>query len=517
MSGECGGGRRARASVLPAEQQRMAFSIKKNSSEQVKTKTLPQFFFAAALAAGAAACDDETGAIGGSVMPGEDEMEISQAVYSVASRSVKADSVLATTTVSLLGKITDPETNATTECDFLAQFHILESFSLPDEGLLVKDNGVIEADSADIQLYISSFYGDSLNTMKLGVYELDTANVMKENVSYYSNFNPAKYLNTKPSAIKRELTFSVTDMALSDSIRYSSSTKRIRVKLPKEYGTFLMRKYYGNPENFRNSYTFINHVCPGFYFRTLAGNGTMLDINLTALSVYFRYMYNDSVVSGVQRMAATEEVLQNTHIENRNIDALLNARDYTFVKTPACIYTEVTLPIDSIYGAGHMNDTINNAKISFARRNNDSQSKYSLPVPQQLLMLKSSELYSFFENGKVADNITSYVSSFSSGENAYTFSNISALVSNIYQARQSGAGVTAQDSEAARNGKLRNWEREHPGWNKVVLVPVVATYSSTNTMTRVRNDLSLGSTRLVGGDSKDIKIHIVYSRFKNSR
>ena len=102
--------------------------------------------------------------------------------------------------------------------------------------------------------------------MKLGVYELDTANVMKENVSYYSNLDPTKYLNPQPTAVKKELTFAVSDMTLSDSTKYSSSySKHIKVKLPKEYGTFLMKKYYDNPENFKNSYNFINHVCPGFY------------------------------------------------------------------------------------------------------------------------------------------------------------------------------------------------------------------------------------------------------------
>ena len=49
------------------------------------------------------------------------------------------------------------------------------------------DNDTIVADSVDIRLYVSNYYGDSLNSMKLGVYELDTANVMKENMIYYSN------------------------------------------------------------------------------------------------------------------------------------------------------------------------------------------------------------------------------------------------------------------------------------------------------------------------------------------
>ena len=132
-------------------------------------------------------------------------------------------------------------------------------------------------------------------------------------------------------------------------------------------------------------------------------------------------------------------------------------------------------------------------------------------------MVKSGELYEFFEKGKVADGATSYVTTFSSSDNSYTFSNISSLVSNIYKTRQSGAGVTAYDPKATREQKYRVWEQAHPDWNKVMLVPVVTTYNSLNSLTRVRNDLSLGSTRLVGGNSKDIQISVVYSRFKNSK
>ena len=171
-------------------------------------------------------CDDETGSIGGNVMPGHDEMEITQNIYSVLSRSVKADSVLGTTSTSYLGKITDPETNATTSCDFLGQFHILENLSFPELKTLVMDHDTIEADSVDIRLYVSNYYGDSLNSMKLGVYELDTANVMKENMIYYSNLDPWKYVNKKPSAIRKEFSFSVINMTLNDSLQNVYSRRR---------------------------------------------------------------------------------------------------------------------------------------------------------------------------------------------------------------------------------------------------------------------------------------------------
>lgn len=466
-------------------------------------------------------CSDDTGSIGGKIMPSNDEPNVTQGVFSVFTRSVKVDSVLGTTSTSYLGKITDPETNATTYCDFLGQFHTLENISFPDRSVLVQDNGKPEADSVEIRLYISSYYGDSLNSMKLGVYELDTNNVMKENMSYYSNIDPQKYVSKAPSAIRKITTFSVVNMALSDSLKNVESRNRnIRISLPRQYGTFLMNKYYSDPANYSNSYNFIHHVCPGFYYKLISGDGTMLSIDNATLSVYFRYFDGDSVVDGVQRMAATEEVLQNTRVENKNIDKLLNTQDCSYLKTPVGIFTEVTLPIDSIFAGEHVADTINSARISFVRINDSKLTEYNLPLPQQLLMVKSDDIYSFFENSRVADGLTSFVTSYSASDNAYDFSNISSLVSNMYSTRMTGAGVKSTDSEAEKTRKYTQWEAMHPAWNKVMLIPVTTNYSQQSNgyttqkvLTRVRNDLSLTSTRLVGGNTGDVKISVIYSRF----
>ena len=65
----------------------------------------------------------------------------------------------------------------------------------------------------------------------------------------------------------------------------------------------------------------------------------MLNIDAASLSVYFRYKQEDSIISGVQRMATTEEVLQNTRIENKNLERLLETENVTYLKTPVGIYT----------------------------------------------------------------------------------------------------------------------------------------------------------------------------------
>lgn len=220
----------------------------------------------------------------------------------------------------------------------------------------------------------------------------------------------------------------------------------------------------------------------------------MADIYMTQLAVYFRYLHSDTIAVGTAAFSGTEEVLQTTTFTNdkSTIDRLLADQSCTYIKTPAAIFTEVTLPIEDIL-RGHEGDTINTAKIVFRRINNASTSNYALQPSTTLLMVPKYRMYSFFEKHEVADFKTTFLATLSTGKNSYTFDNISSLLRDLYSRRGT------------------------EDWNKVVLIPVVTTYNSQNELTKVVHDMSLRSTRLVGGSENkngDIKISIVYSKFK---
>lgn len=460
------------------------------------------------------ACDDETGSFGSVMMPETDDPLVTQAIFYATTVSIKADSLVSNTSDCYLGRVTDPETGATTTCDFLAQFYQLEDYSLPAiDQMLKDDDGEIYADSVEIRLYVSSYYGDSLNSMKMGVYELDTANVLDEDATYYTNIDPTQYLSTAEGAISKVVSYAVTDLSVPDTTRYDDDySKNILVKLPVEYGTQIMKKYYENPEYFENSYQFIRHVVPGFYFKTLAGNGTMVEIDVSTLSIYFSYVIDDSVYVGVERVAATEEVLQNNSIENTGLDDLLDSEEYTMLKTPAGIFTQVTLPIDSIF-YGHENDTVNSAKIVFTRYNNTLKSQYNLEPPSKVLLVPVDEMVEFFENHDLPDGRTTFVASYSEDYNSYTFSNIANLVTYMKTTRDDEAGVEEGDGDEERTQKREAWMEENPDWNKVLLVPVVTQTASTGSYTKVNNDFSLTSTKLAGGENTPIQMTIIYSTF----
>lgn len=458
-----------------------------------------------------ASCDDNTSYLGTSLTDTVDSLNISADTFNVCTRSLVVDSVLSRNSTGYIGKIKDPQTGAYITGDYMSQFHTIEDYSLPaEDSIISKIDGKVVADSVEIRLYYDDYYGDTLNSMKLTAYEL--AKPVEEGSLYYSNYDPQSYIRTD-NGMKCQKVYTLHDLSVKDSLRLLSTyTNNIRIVLDDEYtdaqgntynnyGTYIMRKYYENKNYFKNSYNFVHNVCPGFYFKHASGLGTMAYVFTTQLNVYFRYMTKhnskDTTYVGTSSYAGTEEVMQTTHITNDNatINKLASDSTCTYLKTPSGIFTEMTLPVEAIY-KNHENDTINTAKVVLTRINNSSQNEYNLPIPKTLMMIPKDSLYSFFEHANLADSKRSYITTYSSSYNTYSFTNISGLVTAMYKSKQNGN--TSSD------------------WNKVVILPVTATYNTSGKLTKVVHNMALTSTRLVGGyqNPRDtIKVSVVYSKF----
>lgn len=465
-----------------------------------------------------ASCDDTTDSIGNSLTDNMDMLKVTTDTFNVATRSIVADSVLSRSTTGYLGKIRDIETGNYITGDFMAQFSTLENYKLPEKDSIVSlQDGEVIADSCSIRLFYTDYYGDSLATMNITAYEMNEP--MKEGVKYYSNFDPIAEELIRNDGMKVNKTYTLTDLSISDEDRAdeSSYTPNIKINLNKpytdkngvtynNYGTYIMRMYYEDPDRFKNSYNFIHEVCPGFYFKTNDGIGSMAYITVSQLNIYFRYL-NDSTYVGTTSFSATEEVLQTTNISNdkQNIADLANDNTCTYLKTPAGIFTEITLPVDEIT-ENHSNDTINTAKISLTRINNNTHDEYSLSAPSTLLMIPKDSLYTFFENGDNVDYKKSFIATYSSSTNQYTFNNISGMITYMADIKKKGL---AENS---------SWLNEHPDWNRVVVIPVSVTTNSSSQIVKIVHDMSLTSTKLVGGSEnpyEPIKINVIYSKFNH--
>lgn len=463
-----------------------------------------------------AGCDDNTSTMG---IPSKDEEVFpSYGTFLAYTHSEAMDSVLGNSTSSYLGSIDDPETGTRIRADFAAQFHTFEDYSFPKFDLMFPDDGVkrttdsIRCDSVEVRLYFSNYYGAKNAPLKLEVYPLDKNNVLQEEEDYYTDTNLDQFVlpGSEPIATK---VFTTEDYNLADAERNSAThADNVRIMLPDTVGSLIMRAYYDHPEYFKDSYTFIRKVCPGFLFKIRSGNGSMLSVDVSTLNIYFNFydkVKRDSTCSALARFAATPEVIQSTQFSNDDMQSLVEEDDCTYLKTPAGIMTVAQLPINEIY-QNHETDSVSRAQLTFTRLNNTKPSTQSLGIPQSLLLVRKADATSFFKKRSVADSKTSYTTSYSSTYNTYTFNNICRLISLCRKEKLAGMKT--------ENLTEQEWEQKHPDWNKVVLIPVnistaTDTYGETHQVS-VTHDMSMNSIRLQGGANTPIKMQVIYSRFK---
>lgn len=475
-------------------------------------------------------CENEDLNIGQSLTRENDKLAMSTASYDVTTRTIVADSVLTLSADCYLGRIQDPETGTNVTSEFTTQFHVLESsYISPEEKIISRYDGRAAADSCDIILYTGSPFhtADSLAAMKMRAIELATP--LLEGIRYYSNFSPIAQGVTRTGGISQAHVFSYANLGETDSARTSSKYQNC-IKIPlnspytakdgtvyNNYGSYIMRQYYDHHDYFANSYTFAHNVCPGFYFQVADGLGFHAKVTNIGLRTYYKVQGDTAVQNSQLVLAGTREVLQTTYVINdrQKLRQMAEETTHTYLKTPAGLFTEVTLPVTQIK-QGHEGDSLLAAKLTFQRLNSQSDDERLLPPPQALLLVQEDSLHRFFEQGYVPDNVSAYITAYNrpslgsttTTNNTYTFNNLSSLVTLLWQKRLAGMATDPL------------WESKHPNWNKMVLVPV--TYTTTNASTSssvasVSHNMAITSTRLVGGPDNTgdpIKISIVYAKFK---
>ena len=274
------------------------------------------------------------------------------------------------------------------------------------------------------------------------------------------------------------------------------------IDLPISLGEHMYNKYKENKNNYKDAEQFIKNVLKGFYVHCTHGDGKILYINDLQLRLNFTFLTEsssgkvDSLVNGATVFAATKEVIQANRFQNSDrLKELAAETEHTYLKTPAGIFTEVTLPVEEI-AEMHMRDTLNAVSVTFTRYNEKTSSKYPMGIPQTLLMVRKRDMYHFFEKNETFDGLTSFVASYtSSGDeaNKYSFPNIASLITACINEKKQG--------------------KHDEDWNKVVLIPVKAEMDSNNNIIGVKSNLDMESACLIGGEKDPIKIQVLYTTF----
>ncbi len=472
-----------------------------------------------------AGCDDTTGTLGLDLLPESDGFWANTATFSVMTESLAVDSVYAKSSIGYVGKFTDP-VFGTYEASFLTELYCLDDFALPEvyqetafdeDGTATEATGLLYKDSVvavNLVLFYEEWFGDSLNACRMSVYELNKE--LEHN--RYTNINPEEYYDPNDAnALLGRKAYSAYDTSIPDSIRngtdsYGYALYSPYVSFPLDPVTFgedrILNVYRNDPSGFKEAFT---NDFRGVYVESDYGDGTILyiervDIQMTLCCHYtdddtgvklLKEDGTDSLYNSTQTIfASTKEIMQINRFENsQKVKERASETNWTYIKSPAGIFTQATLPYDEIYEQ-LSNDTLNAVQLTFTNYRQESVYEMSMDVPENVLLLRKQDMYSFFENNEVTDDITSFtVSHNNSDTNEYTFYNIARLINTCINEKNQAK------EEAGSAWDEEQWMEDNPDWNKVVLIPVVVTYdeSSTGQMIEVAHDLQPGYAKLRGG------------------
>ena len=516
-------------------------------------------------------CDDNTAGLGLGMFPGSDQNINGQlTTYDVTTESVPAGYV---------GKFTD-ELFGTYQAGFLAELNCVEGTTFPGAYNYEKntsfDNknkptltmvgpGGNEADKKDItfvkdkegniignihtiELYLwyDSYFGDSLTASRLSVYKLgDAAKELDEGNAYYTNIKPEEFYN--PKNLLGTKAYTAVDLSVKDSIRnLSSYVPSVHVSFKeeaaKEIGAKIIRKAYESGANFDRKA--LKEAFEGIYVKSDYGDGTILYIDQVQMNVVYKCYAIDSISGkilpkkaaveegeskdstyyGYRMFNSTREVIQANSLDNDQtaMENCISNPDLTYIKSPAGIFTQVTIPVSEI-AEKLQGDTLNAVKLGIPIYNETSEKKFGMTKPRSVLLIRKKYKDTFFEKNQLSDGTTS--SLFNYADNSlsftqYTFNNITQMINNCLADREAAKNALPMTfkvinpetnvEETKTATTIEKWE-EYSEWNKFVLIPVLVTkdssssnsyYGTSANVISIQHDLKPGYVRLKGGSKK---------------
>lgn len=231
--------------------------------------------------------------IGGSLLPPVDNVNTKEMFLDIVSKNGKdSTTTVGTQEIQSLGYLNDPlfgKTNASVNVELKPDAYPV---TFPVQDL----NDSLMLDSVVLVLRTVGSYGDTLQDLKLRVYEMskeDTLSDLKPTTYYKTNYQVAHgtELTTGP--------LTVNIPSLDDSVAYTFGGKNanvIRVRLSNEYGNRLLHDY--DTSNAYKSDSLFEVNIKGLQVVPESQGNAFVRINLvdtnTQLALYYRYKRRDS-------------------------------------------------------------------------------------------------------------------------------------------------------------------------------------------------------------------------------
>lgn len=375
-------------------------------------------------------CEDNVSQIGGSLVSGEVTITIDTLEMKLAASSIYESKFDSRSQSKLLGRINVPEYGSL-DCSFVSQLMCATVMNVPDS-ITVND-----VDSMRMVLTVprGSLTGDSLAPQQLKVYQLTKQ--LPSDIN--SSFDPDGYYDpSNPLGVK---SYTLSALSMNDSLFMEQESIQIPVMMPKKMATDIFTAYRENPEIFQWPQTFAEKF-PGVYVEQNFGNGCVGIISAMRFYTYWHYMKqvyqkkdDDSgeyhYVSQLARdsvclFSSQPEILSANKVTYKVSDYLKNLADNgkSIITTPGGYYVKVNFPAKELidmYDKDLYRMSIV-SKLSFEIPAEAVENDYGLQAVPHLLMVKSTEMESFFRENKVPDGKTSFYAPYNSETKSYTFS-----------------------------------------------------------------------------------------------
>ena len=395
----------------------------------------------------------------------------------------------------------------TIKADILTQLACPEGFKYPNE--------TAEVDSVCLYLYYNSWYGDGNSPLGITVYEMDMQS-LQENASYPNNLQISDYCSLDKSAHIVTNSKIIIPATPSDSSYYSESDSyvpTIRIKLTDEFAKrFFKIKDFDSQKEFNKDFKGL-YICSDF------GASNVLYINDITMTVFYHFtmerpQMNDTVIHDTRSFYANEEVRQVNRFTYPNRKSILEkysqVKDTNYIVSPANIYTELTVQMDSIYNRFDAQlDTavyrvyINKADLTVDVLYSDSitdrpRDNWDAPASHMMLIQKE-KMSEFFSTNKTPSDSVAIITSISAttdsvGDVTYQYSfDMSDMLTKQIRSEQKADQLT------------------------FVLVPVaISTNTSTGAILSVKPLQTISATRIRSANNPitPMDIEVVYAGFR---
>ncbi|WP_163319461.1 DUF4270 domain-containing protein [Dysgonomonas sp. 520] len=379
------------------------------------------------------ACDDDLNSVGNGILPDGDNIDVIVDSVYLTAKTVQAESIYARTINGLVGKYED-DVFGTIKSDYLCQFYCPDNVSFEDEY-------PITIDSVYFSIDFDQFVGDSLSQMGISLYKVTSPLVN----NYYTDIDPTEFCDM--SALLGKTAFSVNSIPFVSS---SSLGRSLQIDLGKEFGQDFYNAYKSDNNPFANSEKF-NEFFPGVYVTSDFGSETLIKVLYSSIDLYYSYVIpkgsvdevTDTTLVRYMSLSTTTEVVQLNQVRNKiPADLLTEGTGACYLKSPAGVFTELSLPIKDI--ADMMRDkngvidtirAINLASLTLTGYTEKENITTTSPTRvSNILLIDSDSIKTFFERKKLPDGkyctTASIVNPDKTFTNTFMFKNVSALVHN---------------------------------------------------------------------------------------